>query len=162
MNPQFKYLMIILKLSDEDLVRNLKKNVLKTVKFIQNIIVRGAISIHGTSRSHRRRHHESRKVYKDSRNLPVISNKGMVRRKPCIFQQVSAPSHTAKKVKAKCWENSIQLLPWAGNSPDMNPTEGLWNKLKNEIHEMPVTTTNQLTDHLIYVWFHSAKIKELC
>ena len=33
---------------------------------------------------------------------------------------------------------------------------------KNEIHEVSVTNKTQFIERLIYVWFHSEKIKALC
>ena len=47
-----------------------------------------------------------------------------------IFQQDSAPCHTAKVVKLWIAMNEVKVLPWAGNSPDMNPIENLWELLK--------------------------------
>ena len=58
--------------------------------------------------------------------------------------------------------NHLKILPWPGNSPDMNPIESLWDVLKDETHEIPITDKTQLTEHLIRVWFHFKKIKALC
>ena len=59
-------------------------------------------------------------------------------------------------------KNHSTLLPWPGNSPDMNPIKSLWDILKDEIREVPITNKTQLIEHLIRVWFHSEKIKALC
>ena len=59
-----------------------------------------------------------------------------------VFQQESAPCRTAKRVKTWCRQNHVQLLSWAGNSLDMNPIESLWDELKDEIHQVPVTNKN--------------------
>ena len=58
--------------------------------------------------------------------------------------------------------NYIKLLLWPGNSPGMNPTESLWDILKDEIHQVPITNTILLMERLIHAWFHFKKIEALC
>ena len=96
----------------------------------------------------------------NSRLLPQIRN--WFEQEPCIFQQDSAPCHTAKAVYAWFKTNKIKVLKWPGNSPDMNPIESMWNQLKDEIHNVPITTKVQLIERLIQVWFHSPKIRKMC
>ena len=43
-----------------------------------------------------------------------------------IFQHDRALCHTAKLVTAFLKNKNISILPWPGNSPDMNPIENLW------------------------------------
>ena len=50
-----------------------------------------------------------------------------------IFIQDNVSIHTAKKVKKWCEDNAIPLLDWAPYSPDMNPIEHVWAKLKEWI-----------------------------
>lgn len=126
-------------------------------------MVWGAISVHGTSRLHIVHGTMNQEKYIEvlkNRLLPQVND--WFGNKPWIFQQDSAPCHTARSVKAWCQENSVSLLPWAGNSPDMNPIESLWAALKDEIHEVPITTKKELIARLIHVWFHSDRIKSLC
>lgn len=135
----------------------------KTVKFPQKIMVWGAISVHGTSRLNIVEGTMNQVKYIEvlrGRLLPQV--KEWYGNRPWIFQQDSAPCHTAKSVKKWCQEHRVRLLPWAGNSPDMNPIESLWCILKDEIHETSITTKQQLIQRLIRVWFHSNRIKELC
>lgn len=135
----------------------------KTVKFPAKIMVWGAISVHGTSRLHIVEGTMNQVKYIEvlkGRLLPQIRE--WYGEQPWIFQQDSAPCHTAKSVKTWCAQNGVQLLPWAGNSPDMNPIESLWGILKDEIHNEPITTKQELICHLIQVWFKSEKIQRLC
>ena len=135
----------------------------KTVKFSAKIMVWGAISVHGTSRLHIVEGNMNQFKYIEvlkGRLLPQIRE--WYGEQPWIFQQDSAPCHTVKSVKTWCAQNGVQLLPWAGNSPDMNPIKSLWDILKNEIHSEPITTKHELIARLIRVWFHSDKIKEMC
>lgn len=135
----------------------------KTVKFGKKIMVWGAISVHGTSRLSIVDGTMNGKKYIEvlrSRLLPQINE--WFGENDYIFQQDSAPCHTSRLVKTWMEENDVQLLPWAGNSPDMNPIESLWAILKDEIHLVPIATKNDLITRLIHVWFHSEKIKDSC
>jgi hypothetical protein len=135
----------------------------KTVKHSQKIMVWGAISVHGTSRL---------SIVEGTMNqykyIEVLETKLLRQTRewfaetPWIFQQDSAPCHTARSVKTWFADNGIQLLSWPGNSPDMNPIESLWCILKNEIHSVPITTKQRLVERLIEVWFRSDTIKEMC
>ena len=135
----------------------------KTLKFPSKIMVWGAISVHGPSRLHIVEGTMNGAKYismLNSRLLPQIRN--WFEQEPCIFQQDSAPCHTAKAVYAWFKTNKIKVLKWPGNSPDMNPIESMWNQLKDEIHNVPITTKVQLIERLIQVWFHSPKIRKMC
>ena len=44
----------------------------------------------------------------------------------------------------------------------MNPIENLWDLLKKEMHLVPITTKTAPIERLVYVWFHSEKIKDHC
>ena len=135
----------------------------KTLKFPSKIMVWGAISVHGPSRLHIVEGTMNGAKYismLNSRLLPQIRN--WFEQEPCIFQQDSAPCHTAKAVYAWFKTNKIKVLKWPGNSPDMNPIESMWSQLKDEIHNVPITTKVQLIERLIQVWFHSPKIRKMC
>ena len=53
---------------------------------------------------------------------------------------------------------NIRLLGWPGNSPDLNPIEGLWNELKREVLKTPFTTKRELIEKLIDTWHPSDSI----
>ena len=58
-----------------------------------------------------------------------------------LFQHDNDPKHTAKRNKAylesKKKEGKIKfdVLPWPSQSPDLNPIEQIWNKLKNALRD---------------------------
>jgi hypothetical protein len=70
-----------------------------------------------------------------------------------IFQQDSAPCHTAKVVKKWFEENGIQTLDnWPSNSPDLNVIENCWNVMKRRVAAHCPTSEVDLKRILKEVW----------
>jgi transposase len=65
--------------------------------------------------------------------LPTIWEPGLP------FMQDKASINTAKIIKKWLDETSIPVLEWPAISPDLNPIEHAWNRLKETIYELDPT-----------------------
>lgn len=82
-------------------------------------------------------------------NVPI-----WLRTRNCdIFMHDGAPCHQAKIVKTWFQENSINVLaPWPGSSPDLNPIENCWVKLKAEVAKANSTSATTLKEAILEAW----------
>lgn len=71
-----------------------------------------------------------------------------------LFQQDGAPCHTAKKSMKWFRDNGVQVIAWPGNSPDLNPIENLWSRLKKLVSSKNPSNRQQLIEAVINSWFH--------
>lgn len=78
-----------------------------------------------------------------------------------IFQQDSAPAHTAKLVKDWLKMKKVSVLEWPGNSPDLNPIENLWNVMKRKVALHAPSNMQDLTYWVKKVWCTEIN-QELC
>ena len=72
----------------------------------------------------------------------------------CVYQDDNAPCHVAARTRAWYSDNNVHRMDWPAQSPDLNPTEHLWDRLERAIRERPVRPTNikDLTTVLIEEW----------
>ena len=78
-----------------------------------------------------------------------------------IFQQDGAPCHTAKVCQAWFKNNNVRLLSWPGNSPDLNPIENLWARLKILVSQRRPSNKQQLIEAIVECWHHVITVQEL-
>jgi hypothetical protein len=50
-----------------------------------------------------------------------------------IFQHDNDPKHRSNVVKNYLGNQKFEVLPWASQSPDLNPIENLWDQVKDQI-----------------------------
>ena len=78
------------------------------------------------------------------------------------FMQDGAPCHTSRRSKECLATHQIPVLPWPGNSPDLNPIETLWAIVKRRLRSETVNTKNVLIAGIIKVWLRDATLPETC
>jgi transposase len=68
------------------------------------------------------------------RIIPVVE--GWVRMYPgLLFMQDNAPGHAAAETLEELRERGIVVIQWPPFSPDVNPIETLWNRMKDWIEK---------------------------
>jgi len=82
-----------------------------------------------------------------------------------VFQQDGAKIHTARDIMAWFAGNNIKVMEWPPNSPDLNPIEHCWKRLKEKLHQCfpnihkakggPDTIRRCLAEALDVVWTHN-------
>ncbi len=61
-----------------------------------------------------------------------------------VFQHDNDPKHTAKATKEWLKKKHIKVLEWPNQSPDLNPIENLWRKLKFRVAKHQPRNLNDL------------------
>ncbi len=69
-----------------------------------------------------------------------------------LLQQDNALCHTAKIVQECLEEHEFKVFPWPPNSPDLNPTEHLWDVLEHQIWSIEASLRN-LQDLQLMSWY---------
>ena len=90
-----------------------------------------------------------------------IFGQDRVDRRDFIFQQDGAPCHTARRTTQWFEDNGVEVMPWPGNSPDLNPIENLWARLKKLVVQQKPSNRNELIACIIRSWFHVITAVEL-
>lgn len=66
---------------------------------------------------------------------------------------------TKPEVLLHFWLKNFSVLPWPGNSPDMNRIQNMWELTKRGIAKEVITTKQQLIEILIRVWHHNSQLQ---
>lgn len=69
-----------------------------------------------------------------------------------VFQQDKAPCHTSKRTMTWFRNKGVTVLPWPGNSPDLNPIENLWQQVKTKINHDKCNSVAALRQEVTRVW----------
>ena len=57
-----------------------------------------------------------------------------------IFMHDSAPCHKVRSVSSFFELQNVRVLPWPGNSPEMDPIENIWEFVNERIHHKQTST----------------------
>lgn len=139
--------------------RYLDQNVRETVHFGGgSIMVWGGISLFGRTNLHvfRGGHVNARQYLEDIIQpyiLPFAHEEGP----DFILQQDNARPHIARLITEFLQEQNIEVLEWPANSPDLNPIEHLWDRLKRRIrNRQPLQSLDQL-ENIVQEEWHSIR-----
>lgn len=63
---------------------------------------------------------------------------------PFVFMHDMAPAHRAATTKRFLDAKNVRVLPWCGNSPDLNPIENLWAIVQRRVNKAQVRNRDDL------------------
>jgi hypothetical protein len=82
--------------------------------------------------------------------LPTVYAEDQFSDDSCLYQHANPPYHKARSVR----DNKFSETVWTAESPDVNPTEHLWDKLERRLpsRPQPLTSLTALATALQEEW----------
>ena len=118
-----------------------------------SLMVWGCISYNGVGRLLRVHGKANAEYYQKVLKFCMLpSSKHLYPSGRYIFMQDNAPIHTARINQDFLEANGVDVLPWPGQSPDLNPIENLWRYMKVRLQGKRFSNTNQLFQELETIW----------
>ncbi|KAF7689929.1 Transposable element Tcb1 transposase [Cucumispora dikerogammari] len=70
-----------------------------------------------------------------------------------IFQQDNAPAHTARHTASWFRKNSVNVLNWFAQPPDLNPIENIWSFLELKLLDYTFSNKKILFKKITELWY---------
>ena len=124
-----------------------------SVKFPQSVMVWGAMSSAGTGELCFIKRTVNAAVYQEIlEHFMLPSAEKHFGDDEFIFQHDLAPAHSAKSTTSWFGQNSVPVLDWPANSPDLNPIENLWGILKRKMRNTRPNNAGELKAAIKTAW----------
>lgn len=69
------------------------------------------------------------------------------------YQQDNDPKHTSKRAKKWFSDKQVDLMSWPAQSPDLNPIENLWKRVKDDIGKIKIKNKQHLWEETQKAWY---------
>ena len=127
--------------------------ILRTVKFPPKLMIWGSFGNGRLGDIYFVQHNEKMNAKMYTEVLQKHLNKSMAKTGCSVFMQDGAPCHKAKSVMQWLKDHDVSVLEWVGQSPDANPIENAWTKLKSIIRRYPAASNlDELTKNIKRGW----------
>ncbi|KAF7687104.1 Transposable element Tcb1 transposase [Cucumispora dikerogammari] len=70
-----------------------------------------------------------------------------------IFQQDNAPAHTARHTASWFRKNSVNVLNWPAQSPDLNSIKNIWSLLKLKLLDYTFSNKKISFEKITELWY---------
>ena len=140
--------------------QNNPKYTIKTVKHGGgNVLVWGCFSSRGVGPIHRISGIMNGEKYKEIMKDVMLPYARCVMPPQWVFQHDNDPKHTARIVKKFLQDESVNVMFWPAQSPDLNPIENLWENVNRRIRREKCSRLDNLWEQIEKAWYETPVVE---